>query len=223
MDALSPKSVVDFARRFGFTQSFPPFLSIALGAGDGTLLEVTSAYTVFPNQGVRMKPFDIVKVQDREGNLLEENRSEAVGVIRADTAFVMTNLLRGVVQNGTAAAAASLNWPLAGKTGTVDDNTDAWFIGFDPDITVGVWVGLDEKKPLGGNETGAVAALPIWMDFMKAYIDGRDKSNPPTFEPPANIVFLSVDRSTGAVLPPDSPGGVYEAFIAGTQPGGLGR
>ncbi len=223
MEAISPKSVVDFARRFGFSQSYPPYLSMALGAGDGTLLEVTSAYTVFPNQGVRMKPFDILAVQDREGNLLEENRSEAVGVIRADTAFVMTNLLRGVVQRGTGASAASLDWPLAGKTGTVDDNTDAWFVGFDPDITVGVWVGLDEKKPLGGNETGAVAALPIWMDFMKAYIGGRDRSNPPTFEAPANIVFLSVDQSTGAVLPPDTTGGVYEAFIAGTQPGGLTR
>ena len=223
MEAINPKNVVNYAKRFGFAGQFPPYLSIALGAGDGTLLEVTSAYTVFPNQGVRMKPFEVLKVQDREGNLLEENRSEAVGVIRADTAFVMTNLLRGVVQRGTAAAAASLNWPLAGKTGTVDDNTDAWFIGFDPSITVGVWVGLDEKKPLGGNETGAVAALPIWIDFMKAYIDGRDKSNPPTFEAPANIVFLSVDQATGAVLPPDSGEGVYEAFIAGTQPGGLAR
>jgi penicillin-binding protein 1A len=223
MEAIEPRNVVEYAKRFGFAARFPPYLAIALGAGDGTLLEVTSAYTVFPNQGVRMKPLQVLKVQDREGNLLEENRSEAVGVIRADTAFVMTNLLRGVVQRGTAAAAASLNWPLAGKTGTVDDNTDAWFVGFDPDITVGVWVGLDEKKPLGGNETGAVAALPIWMDFMKAYIDGRDKSNPPTFEAPANIVFLSVDQSTGTVLPPDAPGGVYEAFIAGTQPGGLTR
>ena len=178
---------MDYAKRFGFAQNFPPYLSIALGAGDGTLLEVTSAYTVFPNQGVRMKPFEVLKVQDREGNLLEENRSEPIGVIRADTAFVMTNLLRGVVQRRhRGAAAASLDWPLAGKTGTVDDNTDAWFIGFDPDITVGVWVGLDEKKPLGGNETGAVAALPIWMDFMKAYIDGRPtRSNPPTFEAPA--------------------------------------
>ena len=224
MAELEPKSVLAYAKRFGFQQDFPPYLSIALGAGDGTLLEVTSAYTVFPNQGVRMKPFEVLKVQDRNGNLLEENRSEPVGVIRADTAFVMTNLLRGVVQHGTAQAASSINWPLAGKTGTVDENTDAWFIGFDPDITVGVWVGLDEKKPLGANETGAVAALPIWMEFMKAYIDGRpDKDDPPTFEAPANIVFLSVDATTGAVLPSDSGGGVHEAFIAGTQPDGLGR
>jgi penicillin-binding protein 1A len=223
MAELDPKTVLDYARRFGFDQKFPPYLSIALGAGDGTLLQVTSAYTVFPNQGVRMKPLDVLTVKDRDGNLLEENRSEPMGVIRADTAYVMTSLLRGVVQRGTAAAAARLNWPLAGKTGTVDDNTDAWFIGFDPDITVGVWVGLDEKKPLGGNETGAVAALPIWMDFMKAYIDSRDTTNPPRFEAPGNIVFLSVDKETGAVLTADSEGGVYEAFIAGTQPGGLTR
>ena len=89
--------------------------------------------------------------------------------MRADTAFVMTNLLRGVVQRGTAQAAAALDWPLAGKTGTMDEYTDAWFVGFDPNITVGVWVGYDEKKPLGNGETGAAAALPIWMDFMQVY------------------------------------------------------
>ena len=115
-------------------------------------------------------------------------------------------------------------WPLAGKTGTVDDNTDAWFIGFDPDITVGVWMGFDEKKSLGTAEQGSFAALPIWMEFMKAYIDGRpDKDTPPDFQSPANIVFLSVDKSTGAVLPPDTAGAVTEAFIAGTQPTGLSR
>ena len=93
-------------------------------------------------------------------------------------------------------------WPLAGKTGTVDDNTDAWFIGFDPDITVGVWVGYDEKKSLGAAEQGAFAALPIWMEFMKAYIDGRpDKDDPPEFDAPGNIVFLAVDKANGAVLP----------------------
>ena len=111
-------------------------------------------------------------------------------------------------------------WPLAGKTGTVDDNTDAWFIGFDPDITVGVWIGNDEKKSLGAHEQGALAALPIWMEFMKAYIDGRpDKDDPPQFEAPGNIVFLAVDKATGAVLPADTPGGISEAFISGTQPG----
>jgi penicillin-binding protein 1A len=219
METLGPTSILAYAKRFGFDEDFPPYLPIALGAGDATLAEITSAYTVFPNQGIRMKPFEVLKVLDRDGNLLEENRADPIAVIRADTAFVMTNMLRGVVLRGTAAAAASLNWPLAGKTGTVDDNTDAWFIGFDPDITVGVWVGLDEKKSLGANETGAVAALPIWMEFMKAYIDGRADREPPRFEAPGNIIFVSVDKSTGSVLPGGTPGGIDEAFIAGTQPG----
>jgi penicillin-binding protein 1A len=222
MDTLGPRNVLAYAKRFGFEEDFPPYLPIALGAGDATLLEVTSAYTVFPNQGVRMKPFEVLRVLDRDGNLLEENRAEPVDVIRADTAYVMTNLLRGVLVRGTAQRAASLagQWPLAGKTGTVDDNTDAWFIGFDPSITVGVWIGLDEKKSLGSLEQGALAALPIWMEFMKAYIDGRpDKDDPPRFEAPGNIVVLTVDKSNGAVLSPETPDGISEAFIAGTEPG----
>jgi penicillin-binding protein 1A len=148
---------------------------------------------------------------------LEDHRPIPRDAIRADTAFVMTNLLRGVVQHGTAGAAASLNWPLAGKTGTVDDYTDAWFIGFDPDITVGVWVGYDEKKPIGNGETGSVTALPIWMDFMRSYIDKRgDRENPPTFDPPRNIVFVRVNHATGE--PAEEDTGLTEAFISGTQP-----
>jgi len=224
METIGPKNVLAYAKRFGFEEDFPPYLPIALGAGDGTLLEVTSAYTVFPNQGVRMAPIEILTVTDRDGNLLEESRAEPSDVIRADTAYVMTNMLRGVVQRGTATAAAALKWPLGGKTGTVDDNTDAWFVGFDPNLTVGVWVGLDEKKPLGANETGAVAALPIWMEFMKAYIAGRpDADHPPEFEAPGNIVFLPVDRTSGVVTDAEVPGAIPEAFISGTQPGGLGR
>jgi len=226
MDTLGPKTVLDYAKRFGFAEEFPPYLPIALGAGDATLLEVTSAYTTFPNQGVRMKPFYVLSVKDRDGNLLEENRGEPTDVIRADTAFVLTNLLRGVVIRGTAMRAGDLarRWPIAGKTGTVDDNTDAWFIGFDPDLTVGVWIGLDEKKSLGTLEQGSYAALPMWMEFMQAYIDQRpDKETPPQFMAPGNIVFLAVDKSNGAILPPETPGAINEAFISGTQPGGLNR
>jgi penicillin-binding protein 1A len=224
MDTLGPKNVLDYAKKFGFEEDFPPYLPIALGAGDATLLDITSAYTTFPNQGVRMKPFMVLNVKDRDGNLLEENRGEPSDVIRADTAYVMTNMLRGVLSlRGTGARAAQMaeRWPLAGKTGTVDENTDAWFIGFDPDITAGFWIGLDDKrKSLGYDEQGSKAALPMWMEFMKGYIDARDdKDNPPAFEPPGNIVFLSVDKSNGAVLPPETPGGINEAFIAGTQPG----
>jgi penicillin-binding protein 1A len=132
----------------------------------------------------------------------------------------MVNLMRGVVQRGTAQKADALDWPLAGKTGTMDEYTDAWFVGFDPNLTVGVWVGHNEKKPIGRNETGGAAALPIWMDVMKAYVDLRcDRATPPTFEAPGNIVFMTVDRATGAPVPDGTPGAITEAYIAGTQPG----
>ncbi len=207
---LGPATVIRYATRFGFPSNLPPYLSLALGSAEATLVDLTSAYTAFPNQGVRMAPYSIVSITDREGNMLLENRPEPHEAIRADTAFVMTNLLQGVVLHGTGAAAASLNWPLAGKTGTMDEYTDAWFIGFDPNITVGVWVGYDEKRPLGPNETGALAALPIWMDFMRGYIDKYgDRKAPPTFEAPGNIVFATLKD------------GATEAFIAGTEPEGV--
>jgi penicillin-binding protein 1A len=207
---VGPTQVVDYAGRFGLRGNLQPFLSLALGSAEATLVDATAAYSVFPNQGVRMTPYAVSTITDREGNILEQNRPQAHEAIRADTAFVMTNLLRGVVQRGTGAAAAALDWPLAGKTGTVDDYTDTWFIGFDPNITVGVWVGYDEKKPIGGSsngETGATAALPIWIDFMRAYIEKRgDRENPPQFDAPGNIAFVTLDS------------GIREAFINGTQP-----
>jgi penicillin-binding protein 1A len=219
MNQLGPTQVVSYARRFGLSGTLQPFLSTALGAGEATLVEMTSAYSVFANQGIRMTPYSILKVSDREGNVLEENRPESRDAIRADTAFVMTNLLRGVIQKGTGAKAAALKWPLGGKTGTTDDNSDAWFIGFDPEITVGVWVGHDERKPLGPSETGAVAALPIWIEFMQAYLADKDRENPPQFARPSNIVFLTMDGSgqtpsSGVSEAKD----VGEAFISGTEP-----
>jgi penicillin-binding protein 1A len=215
MDALGPKQVIAYARRFGLTAPLPPYLPIALGAGDETLLEMTSAYSVFPNQGVRMTPYSVLKVTDREGNLLEENRPEPQDAIRADTAYVMTSILRGVVEHGTAIKAAALKWPIAGKTGTTDDFSDAWFIGFDPDITLGVWLGYDQKKPLGQGMSGSEAALPVWIETFKTWIG--DRKEPPKFEPPGNIVFVSVDKLTGN----PAEGAFTEAFIAGTQPGSI--
>ncbi|MEQ1896135.1 MAG: PBP1A family penicillin-binding protein [Vicinamibacterales bacterium] len=207
-----PATVVDYATRFGFSfaDSTQPYLSLALGAGEATLMELTSAYSVFPNQGVRMTPYFVGTVIDRDGALLEEHRATPHDTISAGTAYVMTNLLRGVVERGTGAAAAQLKWPLAGKTGTMDEYTDAWFVGFDPGITIGVWVGHDEKKPLGRNETGAAAALPIWMDVMRFVIEHRrDGANPPRFEIPAGVDFATL------------PSGDIEAFLAGTVPEGL--
>jgi penicillin-binding protein 1A len=219
MDMLGPSQVVGYAKKFGFPEEFQPYLSAALGAQEATLSEVTSAYTAFPNRGIRMAPLPVLSIADREGSVLEENRPQPRDAIRADTAFVMTNLLRGVVLHGTGAAANDLEWPLAGKTGTVDDYTDAWFIGFDPTITVGVWLGYDEKKPIGPGETGTTAALPIWIEFMRDYLNlYANRENPPTFDPPGNIVFMSVDRSSGEPAVDGAPNTVSEAFISGTQP-----
>jgi penicillin-binding protein 1A len=219
MDQLGPKQVISYARRLGLESPLPPYLSVAIGAAEATLVEMTSAYSVFPNQGVRLRPYSVLKVTDRDGNVLEENRPEPKDAIRADTAYVMTSLLRGVVQRGTAAKAASLNWPIGGKTGTTDDYTDAWFIGFDPDITIGLWVGYDQKRSMGQLGTGSDSALPIWIEIMKAWIGTR--KDPPQFEPPGNIVFVSVDRGSGEEVTDGTPGAISEAFIAGTQPGGF--
>jgi penicillin-binding protein 1A len=219
IDMLGPTQVASYAKKFGFAQDFRPFLSMALGAQEVTLIEITSAYSAFPNHGIRMEPYLAQAITDRDGSLLEERRPQPRDAIRADTAFVLTNLMEGVVKHGTAAAANALKWPLAGKTGTVDDNTDAWFVGFDPNITVGVWIGNDEKKPIGYNETGTTAALPMWMDFMAVYIDTYgNRENPPKFEPPGNIVFMPVDRYTGEPASSEASAIVNEAFISGTQP-----
>ncbi len=217
MDQLGPNQVIAYARRLGLESPLPPYLAVALGAAEATLVEMTSAYSVYPNQGVRMRPYSVLKVRDREGNVLEENRPEPKDAIRADTAYVMTNLLRGVVQRGTAGKAAALNWPIGGKTGTTDDYTDAWFVGFDPDITIGVWTGFDQKRTMGPAGTGSDSALPIWIDIMKAWIATR--AEPSVFEPPGNIVFVSVDRGSGNPALEGTPGAITESFIAGTQPG----
>jgi penicillin-binding protein 1A len=179
-DRIGIKTVIDYAHRFGITSNIPAYLPVALGAAEVTLFEQTSAFSVFPNDGVRIMPRYITKVEDYEGRVLEENFPDVKDAISARTARIMTYMLREVVLHGTGIAAASLKYPLAGKTGTTNDFTDAWFIGFSPSITTGVWIGYDEKKSLGAKESGARAALPIWMDFMKVALAGKD---PGEFQP----------------------------------------
>ena len=168
------KSVIDYAERFGITSKMPPYLPVALGSAEITLLEQTSAYSVFPNDGVRVNPHYITRVTDYEGRVLEEDFPEVKDVISERTARIMTSMLREVVLHGTGTPAAKLPFPVAGKTGTTNDFTDAWFVGFTPTMTCGVWVGYDEKKSLGAKETGAHAALPIWMNFMTVAMSGKD-------------------------------------------------
>jgi penicillin-binding protein 1A len=190
-DRLTIKTVIDYAHRFGITSNIPAYLPVALGSAEITLLEQTSAYSVFPNDGVRITPRYITKVTDYEGRVLEEDFPDVKDVVSSRTARIMTSMLEGVVQHGTGIAAASMKLPLAGKTGTTNDFTDAWFVGFSPSLSCGVWVGYDEKKSLGAKETGARAALPIWMDFMKNALAGKDlgEFQPPLLVPPNPSAF----------------------------------
>jgi penicillin-binding protein 1A len=211
MEFLTPEAVVPYARMLGIKSPIPAFLSTAIGSAEGTLLEMVSAYSAYPNQGVRMEPLWIQKVTDREGNVLEENFPEPHDALKADTAAIMTSMFTSVVRGGTASAAAEAigDWPLGGKTGTTDDFTDAWFVGFDPDITIGVWIGFDQKKTLGEKMAGAQVALPVWIKIMKSWVERRRAELPekPTFPRPSNVVDYVL------------PDGKTEVFIAGTAPG----
>ena len=201
-DSLGIKTVIDYAHRFGITSNIPPFLPVALGAVEITPMEQTSAFSVFPNDGVHITPRYITKVTDYEGRTLEENFPDVKDVIGSRTARTMTSMLREVVLHGTAIAASSMKYPLAGKTGTTNNFTDAWFVGFSPSLTCGVWIGYDEKKFLGAKETGAHAALPIWMDFMKVALAGKD---PGEFQPPPEPTPDSTPRTvdTPDTAPPE--------------------
>jgi len=166
-------SVVDVTRRFGITTALPPYLPLALGAADMKLSEHVSAFTVFPNDGIRIDPHMIRRVTSYDGALLEEAHPEVHDVISPEVAHTMTAMLEEVIQFGTGIQAKALGRPAAGKTGTTQDYTDAWFIGFTPQVTAGVWVGFDDKQiSLGKKETGAKAALPIWLEFMQSALAG---------------------------------------------------
>jgi penicillin-binding protein 1A len=166
--------VIDMAHRFGVTSNIPAYLPVALGAVEITLQEQVASYSVFPNEGVRVTPRLVRKVSNADGITLWEAPPSINEVIDQRTARTMMIFLRQVTAHGTGAAAAQLNHPLGGKTGTTSDFTDAWFIGFSPSVTCGVWVGYDSRQSLGEKETGAKAALPIWMNFMRQAIAGKD-------------------------------------------------
>lgn len=197
------KTVIDYTRRFGITSDIPAYLPIALGAADMYLLEHTAAFTAFPNDGVRVVPRYIRKVTDPSGRVLEENYPEVRDVVSTHTARTMTTLLQEPVKHGTAFAATRLKHPFGGKTGTTNDFSDAWFIGFSPSITCGVWVGFDEKsRSLGPKETGGMVALPIWMDFMKVAIQGKDQEQFPGDIPPSKDAKKFAAKAVAKTPPP---------------------
>jgi penicillin-binding protein 1A len=169
-DKVGIKKVIEVAHRFGITSNIPMFLPVAIGAADITLAEQVGAYTVFPNDGIRIAPHYIRRVEAADGEPLQQKTPEVREVISVDIARKMMVLLQAVVQHGTGAAASAMKHPFGGKTGTTNGYTDAWFIGFSPSVTCGTWIGFDNRQSLGEKETGAKAALPMWMDFMKVAI-----------------------------------------------------
>jgi penicillin-binding protein 1A len=172
-EKLGIEHVVDMAKRFGISTPLPPYLPLSLGAADMRLVEHTSAFTVFPNDGIRIEPHLIRRVTTYDGALLEEARPNVRDVISPTDAREMTAMLGDVVEHGTGVRAQALGRPSAGKTGTTNDFTDAWYVGFTPTLTAGVWVGNDDKQvSLGKKETGAMAALPIWLEFMEGATEG---------------------------------------------------
>jgi penicillin-binding protein 1A len=212
-DHVGIKKVIEVAQRFGITSPLPPFLPIAIGAADLTLAEQVGAYSVFPNDGIRIEPHYIRQVTQPDGVPLETRKPEVREVISVDIARQMMILLQAVTHFGTGAAAASLNHPLGGKTGTTNDYTDAWFVGFSPSVTCGTWIGFDDRQTLGSKETGAQAALPMWMDFMRAAIVGKDKEAFPIADEPKKVLAVPLNSGEAPKKPaaeepdPDDPDG----------------
>uniref|UniRef100_E6QKE2 peptidoglycan glycosyltransferase n=1 Tax=mine drainage metagenome TaxID=410659 RepID=E6QKE2_9ZZZZ len=207
-DRVGIHRVIDTAHRFGVTSNIPAYLPVALGAAEITLEEQVQSYAVFPNDGVRVAPHLLRKVTNADGITLWQPAPAVSDVITQQTARSMMRLFRAVTRSGTAASAAMLNHPIGGKTGTTSDYTDAWFLGFSPSVTCGVWVGFDSRQSLGEKETGARVALPIWMTFMKAAITGKPDEMFPGDGPGnapgnirANVKASGVEKNSAARAP----------------------
>jgi len=220
------RKVIETAHRFGITSDIPAFLPVAIGSADITLAEQVGAYSVFPNDGIRIEPRYIRKVTQANGLPFEATSSDVTEVISVETARTMMQLLQAVVRQGTAVAASQMKHPFGGKTGTTNDFTDAWFIGFSPSVTCGTWIGYDDRQSLGEKETGAHAALPMWMDFMRAAIANKPNEAFPTAGAPKktlDVPMTSVADVAKPVKPlvpkpeeedPDAPAGEAPKSIA---------
>ena len=216
LDKIGVNTVIDYAHRMGINSDLHPYLSLALGSFEVTPLELTSAFGILANKGIRVEPYSIHYVTDIQGKLLEENHPVVSDVLSAETSFIITNLLKGVVERGTGWRAKSLRRPVAGKTGTTNDFRDAWFIGYVPHLVTGVWVGLDDNNSLGENETGSRAASPIWVNFMNSILTDWPIED---FNLPENITLIKIDAKTG-LLPSKNCGKdlILESFVKGTEP-----
>jgi penicillin-binding protein 1A len=214
---LGLDQVVDYVKKLGVQSPINQDLSMALGSSAITLEELLRGWSVFANKGQRLQSYFIRKVEDRDGAVLEEHQQPAPEtMIPESTAFLMTSMLKSVVDYGTGTAAKELGRPVAGKTGTTNDSKDALFVGYVPQAIAGVWVGFDKNLPLGRNEVGGRAAAPIWLQYMQTAVATLE---PLDFEPPASVVQLQVDGETGDVPTAATTKRVWEYFAVGTAPG----
>ena len=203
-------------RRFGMPDKVQPYPAVSLGAFEATPLELATAYNILANMGLKVPPVTVLNVVDEKGNALEPHYPSPPRVARPESTFLVVNMMRSVLREGTAAAARSLGFTAdaAGKTGTTNDLRDAWFAGFTSDLLCVIWIGFDDNTPTG--LSGARAALPLWVDFMKGAQAGARGG---TFAPvPPGVVFVDIDKQTGLLATPSCPQVVSEAFVAGTEP-----
>lgn len=207
--------VMEVARRLGIQSPLQANLTLALGSSDVTLLELTAAYAALANQGIRMEPIAIRHVTDSQGRLVEENIPQGREALKPAVAYVITQMLRGAVERGTAVNARALGRPVAAKTGTTNDFSNAWFVGYTPSLVAGVWVGHDRVRTLGHDETGARAALPIWLALMREIVKDRPAED---FPVPDSVVLARVDMASGYLANPFCPKPVTMAFVQGTEP-----
>lgn len=207
--------VIDYARKLGITSDISQDLSIALGSSGVSLLELVNAYAVFSNLGYFIEPVFITKIFDRHDNLLEASQLVRKKVIDMSTAYIMTHMMESVVTSGTGQRVKALKRPVAGKTGTTNNLYDAWFLGYTPRYTTGVWVGLDQEGSLGKGETGSRTASPIWLDFMQQVLEGKPVR---TFTVPDGVVFAKIDARTGLLPIRESKETFFECFKEGTVP-----
>jgi penicillin-binding protein 1A len=215
---LGPELVVRYAHQLGITSTLQPVYSLALGSVEVSLLEMVRAFNTFANGGVRVQPLMVTRVEDSRGTILEQHRFESQPVLRPAVAYVMTSLMQSVVNEGTGNAVRQVGYwgPAAGKTGTTDDYTDIWFIGYTPEITCGVWLGFDQKRTIYRGATGGGGAAPVWGEFAGNI--KLDSVKLDSFPVPDSIATAPVCELSGQLARPSCPRVVYEVFIAGTEP-----
>jgi penicillin-binding protein 1B len=202
-------------RRFGMPSKVQPYPAIALGSFEATPLETAAAYNILANMGLKVPPVTVLEVRDEKGGTIEQHYPSPPRVARPESTFLVVNMMRSVINNGTAAAARSMGFTAdaAGKTGTTNDLRDAWFAGFTPDLLCVVWIGFDDNTPTG--LSGSRAALPLWVEFMKGAQAGARGEK---FVPPPTVVFVNIDKQTGLLATPNCPQVIPESFVAGTEP-----